>query len=79
VFIADRHGLTTDMIIKASRRKSVHSTVIPAQYHVQYLILLGNLSILWGGSAMGVPHDYKMAKCHFGLLLNLYFDAYTQK
>ena len=74
VYIAKQHGLTVDMITTAANELSV-----PAKYRVSYLLVLGNTCLLWGGLAMGVPHDYVVAKCHFGLKLNLYFDAYTQK
>eukprot|EP01048_Picozoa_sp_COSAG05_P013656 COSAG05_NODE_1474_length_4783_cov_4.459863_2_plen_63_part_00 len=52
---------------------------VPAKYRVPYLLVLGNTCLLWGGRAMGVPESYLVAKCQYGLLLNLYFDAYTQK
>ena len=74
VYIAQHHGLTPEMLIAATEALEV-----PKKYQVPYLLVLGNLCLLWGGSAMGVPQSYVVAKCHFGLLLNLYYDAYTQK
>jgi hypothetical protein len=78
VSLCEHHGLTVQEIITAAAQITIQRDN-PPKAHVPMLIVLANLQLLWGGSAMGVPASYVVAKCHFGLLLNLYYDTFVRK